>query len=321
MRPAIRLLLLLAVGALALLVAPAGATAGHNTRPHTANMQALGHSPDFGSFLLPDGQRDVNSDLAFWKKEIYHGDYDGFRILRSRGGDDPTLISRTRCNGDQGDIVVWRDILVRGWNGPRPERNCDGTTVPAGFEGMHIFDISDRRNPELVADIELSARPQADSPGCGTHTLTLVPDRRNDRVIIYNATSGGNQALPDPQDRECDWIDIVEVPTDDPEDASWLRREPLMGGHAAHDNGVILGDVNKLASASGHMSNVFDIGRNEIPSSSTRSRSPASATPVTRCSATATGTPPASPGTARSSSSAGSPAAVACPSARRPIRP
>jgi hypothetical protein len=133
---------------------------------------------------------------------------------------------------------------------------------------MHIFDISNRRDPVLVGEVELSARPQADSPGCGTHTLTLAPDRENDRVIIYNATSGGNQALPDPQDRECDWIDIVEVPLDDPGAARHLRREPLMGGHAAHDNGVILGDVNKLAVASGHMSNVFDIGDNDTPGGS-----------------------------------------------------
>src|SRR5918996_6388674 len=269
MRRLPRLLLLVTVGAVALLVLAAGAAANHASRPHTDNMQALGHSPDFGSFLVPDGQRDVNSDLAFWRNQIFHGDYDGFRILRSEGSDDPQLISRTRCNGDQGDIVVWDDILVRAWNAPKTEaRNCDGQTVEPGFEGMHVFDISDRRDPELVADIELSARPQADSPGCGTHTLTLVPDRRNDRVIIYNATSGGNQDLPDPADRLCDWIDIVEVPTDDPEDASWLRREPVMGAHAVHDNGVILGDVNKLAAASGHMSNVFDIGRNEIPGGS-----------------------------------------------------
>jgi hypothetical protein len=270
MRRVPRLLLLLAVSAVALLVSAAGAAATHNTRPHTDNMQALGHSPDFGSFLLPDGQRDVNSDLAFWRNQIFHGDYDGFRILRGRGGNDPQLISRTRCNGDQGDIVVWRDILVRAWNAPKNDpRNCDGTTVPPRWEGMHVFDISNRRDPELVADIELSERVAvADSPGCGTHTLTLVPDRRNDRVIIYNATSGGNQNLPDPQDRECGWIDIVEVPTDDPEDARWLRREPLMGGHAAHDNGVILGNVNKLASASGMHTNVFDIGRNEIPGGS-----------------------------------------------------
>jgi hypothetical protein len=262
-------LAVVAVSVVGMLTFTASAAANHATRPHTDNMRALGHSPDFGSFLLPDGQRDVNSDLAFWRNQIYHGDYDGFRILRGRGGNDPRLISRTRCNGDQGDVVVWKDILVRAWNAAKTEaRNCDGTLVPPGFEGMHVFDISDRRDPVLVGDVELSARPQADSPGCGTHTLTLVPDRKNDRVIIYNATSGGNPALPNPADRECDWVDIVEVPLDDPGDASHLRREPLMGGHAAHDNGVILGKENKLAVASGHMSNVFDIGRNDTPGGS-----------------------------------------------------
>jgi hypothetical protein len=256
MRRIPRLLLLVAIGAVALLVSPAGASAEHDTRPHTDNMRALGHSEDFGSFLLPDGQRDANSDLAFRGNLVFHGDYDGFRIVR--GGPSPKEISRTRCNGDQGDIVVWEDVLVRAWNAPKTEaRSCDGTMVPAGFEGMHIFDISNIRNPVLVGEVELSARPQADSPGCGTHTLTLVPD--GDRAIIYNATSGGNPALPEGQ-QECDWIDIIEVPEDDPGDARHLRREPLMGGHAAHDNGVILGNVNKLASASGHMSNVFSIG-------------------------------------------------------------
>ena len=270
MRGVVRLAVVAACAA-GLLTFTASAAATHAGRPHTANMQALGHSPDFGSFLLPDGARDVNSDLAFWGNQIFHGDYDGFRILNRRGnsGKDPRLVSRTRCNGDQGDIVVWKNILVRAWNAPKTEpRNCDGTTVPPGFEGMHVFDISNRKNPELVGDVELSARPQADSPGCGTHTLTLVPDRRNHRVVIYNATSGGNATLPNPADRECDWIDIIEVPLDSPGDARHLRREPLMGGHAAHDNGVILGDVNKLASASGMMTNVFDIGRNEIPGGS-----------------------------------------------------
>jgi hypothetical protein len=257
MRGALRLAVL-TVCAVGLLALPATAAADHGSRPHTQNMHALGHSPDFGSFLLPDGQRDANSDLAFWGNLVFHGDYDGFRILRDSPG-NPKLISRTRCNGDQGDIVVWGDVLVRAWNAPKAEpRSCDGTTVPAGFEGMHIWDISDLEDPVLVGDVELSARPQADSPGCGTHTLTLVKDPDANRVIIYNATSGGNTLLP-PADQECDWIDIVQVPLGNPGAASHVRREPLMGGHAAHDNGVILGDVNMLATASGHMSNVFSI--------------------------------------------------------------
>jgi hypothetical protein len=243
---------------LAFLAFPLAAAADHETRPHTQNIHAKGHSPDFGSFLVPDGQRDANSDLAFWGNLAFHGDYDGFRIVDISDPDNPQLVSRTRCNGDQGDIVVWGNILVRAWNAPKTvPRDCDGTTVPAGFEGMHVFDISNLANPQLVGEVELSARPQADSPGCGTHTLTLVPD--GNRAVIYNATSGGNTLLP-PALQACDWIDIVQVPLDNPGAASFLRREPLEGGHAAHDNGVILGGVNLLGTASGHMSNVFSIG-------------------------------------------------------------
>ena len=274
-RPA-RLLLLLAVGTLALLALPAAAGAEHANRP-SENLRALGHAPNPATFLgVPSAQRTVNSDLAFWGNLVFNGNYDGFRILRRSPG-DVDEISWARCTGDQGDIVVWGNILVRAWNSPAPADNpatpanetrfCDGEPVPAGFEGMHIFDISDLSDPELVGEVELSARPEADSPGCGTHTLTLVPDLANERVLIYNATSGGNPALPEPL-RECDWIDIVEVPLDDAGEASHLRREPLEGGHAAHDNGVILGKENKLAAASGHMSNVFDIGRNDTPGGS-----------------------------------------------------
>jgi hypothetical protein len=252
--------LALAAAAVGLLAFPLAAGADHGTRPHTQNIHAKGHSPDFGSFLLPDGQRDANSDLAFWGKLAFHGDYDGFRIIDISDPDDPQLVSRTRCNGDQGDIVVWGNILVRAWNAPKTvPRDCDGTTVPAGFEGMHIFDISNLANPQLVGEVELSARPQADAPGCGTHTLTLLPDLTDGRVLIYNQTSGGNPALP-PALQECDWLDSIQVPLGNPGAASFLHREPLMGGHAAHDAGVILGDVNMLAVASGHMSNVFSIG-------------------------------------------------------------
>jgi hypothetical protein len=252
--------LALVAAAVGLFVFPLAAGADHGTRPHTKNIHAKGHSPDFGSFLLPDGQRDANSDLAFWSNLAFHGDYDGFRIVDISDPDNPQLVSRTRCNGDQGDIVVWGNILVRAWNAPKTvPRDCDGTTVPAGFEGMHVFDISNLANPQLVGEVELSARPQADMPGCGTHTLTLLPDLADDRVLIYNQTSGGNPALP-PALAECDWLDSIQVPLDDPGAASFLHREPLMGGHAAHDSGVILGDVNLLGVASGHMSNVFSIG-------------------------------------------------------------
>jgi hypothetical protein len=246
----------------AVLTAAAGAlpaSADHATRPHTNNMHAKGHSPDFGSFLLPDGQRDANSDLAFWGNLAFNGDYDGFRIIDISDPDSPVEVSRTRCNGDQGDIVVWENVLIRSWNTGRAEpRNCDGQVVPVGWEGVHVFDISNLENPELVGEVELSSRPGADAFGCGSHTATLVPDLEKNRLIVYNQTSGG----------PCPFVGILEVPLDDPGSASFLRNEPLEEADAAHDSGVILGDVNLLAVASHDHANVFDIGDNDLPGGS-----------------------------------------------------
>jgi hypothetical protein len=249
----------LAVSVTALTVWGLPAQADHATRPHTNNMHAKGHSPQAGSFLVPDGQRTVNSDIAFWGNLAFNGNYDGFRIIDISDPDDPQLVSWTHCNGDQGDIVVWGDVLVRSWNtGKATPRDCDGETVPAGWEGVHIFDISDKSDPELVGEVELSSRPEADAFGCGSHTATLVPDLSNDRLIIYNQTSGG----------PCPFVGIIEVPLDDPGSASFLRNEPLEEADAPHDSGVILGDVNLLAVASHDHANVFDIGDNDMPGGS-----------------------------------------------------
>ncbi len=252
----------LAVFVVGLLTFPLAAAADHATRPHSPNIQALGHSPHPATFFgTTSAQRNINSDIAFWGNLAFNGNYDGFRIVDISDPAAPQEISWTHCNGDQGDIVVWENVLVRAWNSPAPSgRFCDGQPVPVGFEGMHIFDISNLSDPQLVGEVELSARPEADSPGCGTHTLTAVPDLANDRLVIYNATSGGNRLLKNAKERTCGWIDIVQVPLANPGAASHIRREPLEGKHAAHDNGVILGDVNMLATASGHMSNIFSIG-------------------------------------------------------------
>jgi hypothetical protein len=246
---------------LAMLALPLSAAADHGTRPHTPNIHAKGHSPDFGSFLLPDGQRDVNSDLAFWGRLVFHGDYDGFRIVDVSDPDNPQLVSRTRCNGDQGDIVVWQDILVRSWNTKRADpRNCDGTTVPAGFEGVHVFDISNRADPALVASVELP---------CGSHTATVAGISSN-RLIVYSNISSstgcgvgldlaGENALGD-------FMDVIAVPLANPAGASLVNRVALAGPTdptvrtGCHDAGVIRGDVNLAVCASADTTNVFSIG-------------------------------------------------------------
>ena len=248
MRSLIRMsaLTLFAFAALAL---PLSAAADHGTRPHTQNLHALGHSPHPATFFgTTSAERNINSDLAFWGNLIYNGNYDGFRILRDSPG-NPKEISWTHCNGDQGDIVVWGNFLARSWNSPAPAgRFCDGQPVPVGFEGLHFFDVSNPADPKLVGQLPLD---------CGSHTATLIP-RGPDRVVIYNQTSGG----------PCNYISIVNVPLANPAAATVINKEPLMGEHACHDSGVILGNVNMAACASGHMTNVFDIGANQWPGGS-----------------------------------------------------
>jgi hypothetical protein len=252
-----------AIGVLAF--APA-AMAGHKGDPRTKNMHPLGHIVEpavLGGF--GGANPDINTDIAFQGKLAFQGNWDGFSIRNISAPGNPKTVSRTFCDGNQGDIVVYDDILVRAWNtdagtaGPfGAGLTCDGQAVPAGFEGVHVFDISNLANPELVADIELSDRVGADTFGCGSHTLTLVPDLANDRAIVYNQTSGG----------PCPFVGILEVPLDSPEDARWLRNEPLEEADAAHDSGVILGDVNMMAVASHDMANVYDIGANDRPGGS-----------------------------------------------------
>ncbi len=246
--------------AVALLALAAVATATHDTRP-SFELRALGHSPNPASFLQdPPGPApaEINSDLAFWGRYAFNGNYDGFRIIDISDRRNPVEISHTRCQGNQGDIVVWDNILVRSWNSPAPAAdpvggfplaNCDGEEVPAGWEGVHVFDISDKTDPKLLTSVELA---------CGSHTATAVPDEANDRLLVYNHTSGG----------PCFFFDVIEVPLDAPEEARLVRQIPLEGEHACHDSGVILGDVNLMACAAGHMANVFDIGENEFPGGS-----------------------------------------------------
>jgi len=239
------------ITALALTVLGQSAAADHATRPSSDNLHALGHSAHPAQFFgVPTAERTISSDIAFWGKYAIHGNYDGFRIVDISSQGNPKLISHPSCNGDQGDIVVWEDIVVRSWNSPAPAgRFCDGQPVPAGFEGLHVFDISDVTAPTLVGSVPLD---------CGSHTTTAVPDLDNNRLVVYsNVSSDANPA--------CNATDIVEVPLDNPAGAAFIGKVPLVGGslgsnNGCHDAGAILGEVNLLACASGHAANVFSIG-------------------------------------------------------------
>jgi hypothetical protein len=242
-------LFVLAASLATLIASSVPASAGHLTDPHTDNLQPKGHIVEPASLLNPEvGNPDVHTDIAFWGQLAIQGNWDGFNIRNISDPANPTQVSRTFCDGNQGDVVVWDRVVVRSWNSPAPADNpetpederatCDGQTVPAGFEGLHVFDASDLSDPQLVASVALPR---------GSHTATGVPDLGNDRLLIYNSASSSLNP----------GIDIVEVPLSAPEDAAFLRFEPA--GRSCHDTGVILGNEMLAACAGGNGWTLWDI--------------------------------------------------------------
>jgi hypothetical protein len=217
MRRSVRLLPLLTAVALALpLAATASVSGAVSTFAYTKNMHPLGYSARTVP-LSGAGSGVVNSDLAFSGKTAYQGTYEGFRIIDVADPENPVeVVNFTGCvagttTGNQGDVVVWDDVLVRSWNSPAPAggASCGGISTPPFQEGLHVFDISDPANPVGLAFV---ATP------CGSHTASGVPDLANDRLLIYNSPSSGAPG--------CEGIDIVEVPLGDPASSSYLRFEP-----------------------------------------------------------------------------------------------
>ena len=164
------------------------------------NLTALGHSarnvPLSGTTAPASTTRTWRSRTTY----VFAGTYEGFRVIDVTNKSNPIqLLNYTGCNVGQGDVVVYGNILVRSWDSEvrrttRPPRPAPAMPVGSGFEGIHIFDISDPTEPG--DDQAGQASPTTRSPrvapiGCGSHTATAVPDPARDALYIYNGGSSG----------------------------------------------------------------------------------------------------------------------------------
>jgi hypothetical protein len=155
----------------AFLIVPAGASAqldAVSTFTWTPNMHPLGHSArtvPLENASAVDGI--YNSDLAFWGTRAFQGTYEGFRIVDVSDPENPVEVNNyDECSpgttqGNQGDVIVWENILVRSWNSPAgATSSCDGELMGQGFEGLNVFDISDPSDPDLVGSVPLDELPR-----------------------------------------------------------------------------------------------------------------------------------------------------------------
>ncbi len=251
----LRLLLALAALAIGLVAAPLGASPPRielvQNWAITPNLTPLSFSERSVPTQGPESNF-INSDLAFWGDMVVQGHYNGFRLVDVTYPSRPKeIIDYEECApknptgavpGNQGDIAIYGNILSRSWNsntGPLGA-SCDGDFVPPGFEGLHIFDITNKTNPDLIASVDLA---------CGSHTQTMVPDLANNRLIVYVGSSSGT----------CPNFDIVEIPLSNPAGARLLRQIPTEE-HPCHDIGVILGSAMKLGCAGGNSLGIYSLG-------------------------------------------------------------
>ncbi|MFJ9556780.1 LVIVD repeat-containing protein [Nocardiopsis sp. NPDC101807] len=160
-----------------------------------------------------EAMSDFNSDLAFTGDYAVGGNYNGFVVYDISDPEDPQVVSEVLCPGGQGDVSVSGDLLYFSVDYPRAGTECGAasvpTTDPEGFEGIRIFDISDKANPQYVAAV---------ATDCGSHTNTLVPGKDGEHEYVYVSSYSPSERFPNclpPHDK----ISIIEVPVDDPASA------------------------------------------------------------------------------------------------------
>ncbi len=232
-----------------MLALPASALAGHEADPASPNMQKIGHNLE-----VPVSGGAIHSDIAFWRNYAFQGSYDGFRILDISNPAAPTEVADVLCGASQGDMTISPDgrILVRSQDSPRVLPGNDiaqachpgtSTSVSQGFEGLQIFDVSDKANPRFVTAV---------ATDCGSHTHTQYYDRANNRLIIYVSRSGCTGQTNNPYGiagtNPLPRITAVEVPLANPGAARVVNNNIPAGNNGCHDVAVYEG-INRLYGA------------------------------------------------------------------------
>ncbi|MFP3989849.1 hypothetical protein U9R90_20720 [Streptomyces sp. E11-3] len=238
--------------------APAGATPDPDDEPSSqgvsqgtaADTEAAikrGEIPEPDEIVTSDNMKHIanipkdalpgtNSDLAFQGRYAFAGNYDGFRIFDISNPKAPKTVSQVLCPGGQNDISVSGNLLFLSTDSSRSDDSCESTSQPAtekdSWEGMKVFDISDKKNPKYVAAVETA---------CGSHTHTLVPKRKN--VYIYVSSYFPSASFPDCQPPH-DGISIVKVPRKAPENAALVDFSVLFPGEGPDGGGNPGGPTN-----------------------------------------------------------------------------
>jgi hypothetical protein len=184
----------------------------------------------------------ANSDLAFQGNHLFQGNFYGVNIFDISNPSNAALLTSMVCPGGQGDVSVYRNLLLMSVEMPNGRLDCGvqgfppepppapghekERRLPAAqkdrFRGVRIFDISDIKNPKQVAAVQTCR-------GSHTHTLVLDPNDKDNAYIYVSGTSfvrqpeeldGCSGEKPDKDPNTALFrIDVIKVPLAAPQDA------------------------------------------------------------------------------------------------------
>jgi hypothetical protein len=256
---------LLASGTQAVAHEDHGGTWEPSPESSTSNVKLIGSSPK--TFDNPTYR---NSDLAFWGKTAFSGNYDGFRTIDTRDPENPVVLSDFVCPGSQHDVSVWNGLLFTSIDAPLTAPECGSPRAASGvpgFEGIRIFNVSDPANPTYVGAV---------ATDCGSHTHTLVPDPANNRVLLYVASYPASVLAESAYGNACSRphskISVVEVPLGNPAGASVVSEPHFAlndfagtpGFNGCHDISVFM-EIKLAAGACMAEGQIWDISDLENP--------------------------------------------------------
>jgi hypothetical protein len=207
----------IATAATLALAGPAAAQLAVDEISHSKNFELVTNVPRQGPLTAA-----THSDMAFWGDYLFQGSYGGITIYDISHPQRPQTVAQINCPGSQGDVTVSPDgtLLFMSVDQPRTDDTCasssSNASSPTAWEGIRVFDITDKANPEYVKAVRTD---------CGSHTHTLVPGDA-DTLYLYVASYSPNINFPNCQPPH-DSISIVEVPLDDPTTSSVVNKPVL----------------------------------------------------------------------------------------------
>jgi hypothetical protein len=221
--------------ALGLITAPAASAAQDFPGPdEIVSSPNMKHELNIPPTAPLAGSGSVGTDIAFQGRYAFVGNYLGFTIYDVKNPKRTKIVSQVLCPGAQNDVSVYGNLLFLSTDARRSDDSCASTAQNDGtkayWEGIKIFDVSDKRAPKYLKSVATS---------CGSHTHTLVPDKRGKSVYIYVSSYFPAENITNCKPPH-DLISIVDVPLRNPKAAKVAATPNLFpnGGYDGPDTGI-----------------------------------------------------------------------------------